>query len=487
MKLAEVVGTYTQLAPETAGIEIAGLTADSRQVKPGWLFVAVPGSKADGARFIPDAIAAGASAVIHGPDAQLPPPPPRPFAFIRSKDPRRLLARAAACFHYGQPEVTVAVTGTSGKSSVADFTRQIFTAAGFEAASLGTLGVARADGTVYGSLTTPDPVTLHRTLADLARDGVTHLAFEASSHGLDQRRLDGVRLTAAGYTNLGHDHLDYHPSIEDYLAAKLRLFDTLLSAGQTAVVCADGARSADVVRAARGNGLAVMTVGIAGADLRLERTRREGFRQHLEVRHAGGLVPVTLDLIGTYQATNALVAAGLAVAAGVDTERAVAAIGGLRGVKGRLEVIGNRNGGVAVVDYAHKPDALAAALEALRPFVTGRLICVFGCGGDRDRAKRPVMGGISTRLAGVTIVTDDNPRTEEPAAIRSEILAGAPGAIEIGDRGAAIRAGVEMLQPGDVLLIAGKGHETGQIVGDKVLPFSDQDVVAEAIAAMGAK
>jgi UDP-N-acetylmuramoyl-L-alanyl-D-glutamate--2,6-diaminopimelate ligase len=313
---------------------------------------------------------------------------------------------------------------------------------------------------------------------------VTHIAFEASSHGLDQHRLDGVRLKAAAFTNLGRDHLDYHPTIEAYLAAKLRLFSELLPEGATAVVNTDAAGSIEVVAAAQAAGRLVLTVGRTGDGLKLERLVREGFAQRMSVAHEGRTFDVRLPLLGDYQAANALVAAGLAIAAGEAAGRVLPALQGLVGVKGRLEIVGEVRGGLAVVDYAHKPEALAAVLDALRPFATGKLICVMGCGGDRDKGKRPLMGAIAVEKSDVVIVTDDNPRSERPEAIRAEILAAAPGAREIGDRAKAIRAGVAMLGEGDVLVVAGKGHETGQIVGNKVLPFSDHDEVRKALGGL---
>jgi UDP-N-acetylmuramoyl-L-alanyl-D-glutamate--2,6-diaminopimelate ligase len=371
----------------------------------------------------------------------------------------------------------VAVTGTSGKTSVVEFTRQIFAQMGHQAASLGTIGLVKPAGSLYGGLTTPDPVALHRMLSDLAGEGITHLAFEASSHGLDQFRLDGVRIKAAAFTNLGRDHLDYHPSMEAYLAAKLRLFTELLPPEGVAVVNADSEHAADVIAAAKGAGRRVSTVGRAGEMLTLESLEPDRFAQRMRVRHNGGSIEIRLPLIGEYQATNALLAAGLVMATGEAAEKALQALGKLKGVKGRLEIMGLVRGGLAVIDYAHKPDALAAALKALRPFAPGRLICVFGCGGDRDKGKRPIMGRIAASLANTVIVTDDNPRSEDPGSIRAEILAGAPSAREIADRAEAIRAGSRLLGTGDVLLVAGKGHETGQIVGSTVIPFSDHDVV----------
>jgi UDP-N-acetylmuramoyl-L-alanyl-D-glutamate--2,6-diaminopimelate ligase len=479
MLLSTLIGADATAPPGSASIDVAGLTADSRQVRRGYLFVAVAGSKADGARFISDAVAKGAVAVLAGEATDTASAGSVPV--LRANEPRRALALMAARFYGAQPETVVAVTGTSGKTSVADFTRQIFAALGHRAASLGTIGVVKPDGSVYGSLTTPDPVSLHKTLADLAAEGVTHLAFEASSHGLDQHRLDGVRLKAAAFTNLGRDHLDYHPTIEAYLAAKLRLFTELLPKDATAVVNTDVAGGAEVVAATQAAGRRIFTVGRTGEGLKLERLVREGFAQRMSVAHEGRTFDVRLPLLGEYQAANALVAAGLAIAAGEAAGRVLPALQGLVGVMGRLEIVGEARGGLAVVDYAHKPEALAAVLEALRPFATGRLICVMGCGGDRDKGKRPLMGAIAVEKSDIVIVTDDNPRSERPEAIRAEILAAAPGAREIGDRAEAIRAGVAMLGDGDVLVVAGKGHESGQIVGDKVLPFSDHDEVLKAL------
>ncbi len=479
MLLSSLVGADVTAPPGSGSIDIAGLTADSRQVRPGYLFVAIAGSKADGARFIADAVAKGAVAVLAGAATEVASTAAVPV--LRAQEPRHALALMAARYYGAQPETAVAVTGTSGKTSVADFTRQIFTALGHRSASLGTIGLVKPDGTVYGSLTTPDPISLHKTLAELAAEGVTHIAFEASSHGLDQHRLDGVWVKAAAFTNLGRDHLDYHPTIEAYLAAKLRLFAELLPLGATAVVNTDAAGAPDVVAAAQAAGRLVFTVGRTGDGLKLERLVREGFAQRMSVAHEGRTFDVRLPLLGEYQAANALVAAGLAIAAGEAAGRVLPALQGLEGVKGRLEIVGEARGGLAVVDYAHKPDALAAVLDALRPFATGKLICVIGCGGDRDKGKRPLMGAIAVEKSDVVIVTDDNPRSERPEAIRAQILAAAPGAREIGDRAQAIRAGVAMLGEGDVLVVAGKGHETGQIVGDKVLPFSDHDEVLKAL------
>ncbi len=460
-------------------IEITGLTADSRTVRPGCLFVALAGSRTDGARFARDAAAAGAAAVLAARDANLDVDVP----VIRAGDPRRALALAAARFSGAQPETVVAVTGTSGKTSVASFTRQIFAAAGHEAASLGTIGVVSPKTTTYGSLTTPDPVALHALLAELAREGVTHLALEASSHGLDQRRLDGVRFSAGAFTNLGRDHMDYHPTVEAYFAAKLRLFEELLPDGTAAVVDADRPESARVVEVAKRRGLKVLTVGRAGEAIRLLSAMPDGFRQVLRLDAGGGAREVLLPLVGGFQVSNALVSAALAIATGMAADAALGALEKLEGAKGRLELVGETSGGALVfVDYAHKPDAIVNALQALRPFASGRLLIVVGAGGDRDTGKRPLMGKASVENADVVYVTDDNPRSEDPAAIRAAILAQAPGAIEIGDRLRAIETAVAALKSGDILLVAGKGHETGQTVGDTVLPFSDHEVVKGALA-----
>ncbi len=476
MKLSQLMGPEAHLTGPD--VEITGMTADSRRVAAGCLFAALPGTKVDGATFAADAIAQGAAALLLPAGA---PVPANATTVVTATEPRRALALMAARFHRQQPAKIVAITGTNGKTSVAEFTRQLCAAQDVPAASLGTLGIVKPGGAVEGALTTPDPITLAATLASLAHEGITHLALEASSHGLDQYRLDGVRLTAGAFTNLGRDHLDYLPTVEAYLAAKLRLFSELLEPGQTAVINADGPRAADAIAAARARGLQIVTTGEAGVDIRLVVVARDGFRQRLRIAYGGREHAVQLGLIGTYQASNALVAAGLAIACGVDAVTTIRAIETLEGVPGRLEVAAEHRGGTAVIDYAHKPEALDAALDALRPFATGRLITVFGCGGDRDRGKRPIMGRIAAEKSDVVIVTDDNPRSEAPAAIRAEVMAGCPDAREIGDRTEAIRAGVALLGRGDVLLIAGKGHETGQKIGDTVIPFSDHDAVRAAI------
>lgn len=483
--LARLLGPEIEAPAGIADLVVAGITADSRKVAPGLLFAAMPGSKVDGAVFAADAAARGAVAVLAARDAII---PQLSVPVLRAVDPRRALALMAARFYGRQPKVALAVTGTSGKTSVADFTRQILAACGRQAASLGTLGVVKPSGAVYGSLTTPDPITLAAMLAELADDGVTHVAFEASSHGLDQRRLDGVTLSAAAFTNLGRDHMDYHPTVEHYLAAKMRLFDTLLDPGKPVVVNTDGDRSADVAATARRCGHRLLTVGTTGETLRLAERRLDGFAQRLTILHDARSYAVRLPLIGTYQVENALTAAGLALAAGEALDIVLAALERLAGVPGRLDVVGEVRGGLALVDYAHKPEALTAALEACRPFVTGRLVCVMGCGGDRDRGKRPIMGAIAADKADLVIVTDDNPRSEDPASIRAGILAGVTQGrdrvLEIGDRAEAIRIAMRGMGAGDVVLVAGKGHETGQIVGATVIPFSDHEEIRKALGEM---
>ena len=450
-------------------VEVTGLGADSRKIAPGEAFFAVAGAKDDGLKHVAQALARGARAVV----AERRPEALGEAVFVQVSDARAALSHAASRFYPERPSTIVAVTGTSGKTSVAAFVRQIWEKLGLEAASLGTIGIVSRPLTVYGSLTTPDPVTLHQSLTKLSNAGVTHLALEASSHGLDQKRLDGVTPAAAAFTNLSRDHMDYHASEDDYLAAKLRLFRELLPQGARSVIDADSAVAARVIAAAPNP----FTVGVRGEAIRLVEARREGFATRLRLEYEGASYETLLLLPGDFQVSNALVAAGLCLATGSPPDAVFAALAGLEGAPGRLERIGEQ----VFVDYAHKPDALEKALAALRPFVSGRLIVVFGCGGDRDPGKRPMMGAIATKGADVVIVTDDNPRSEDPAAIRAAILAAAPGAREIGDRAAAIREGVAMLQPGDALVIAGKGHETGQIVGDRTLPFSDADEARAAL------
>ncbi|WP_416407136.1 UDP-N-acetylmuramoyl-L-alanyl-D-glutamate--2,6-diaminopimelate ligase [Agrobacterium rosae] len=464
------------LRTETGALDISGITADSRKAQPGSLFVAVAGTKADGSTYVQDAVAKGAVAVVsgHAMDAGVP--------VLVVSDPRRYLSLSAARFYGKQPETMIAVTGTAGKTSVASFIRQIWALAGHPAAQIGTTGVIAPGREEYGSLTTPDPVSLHALLAELADEGVTHAAMEASSHGLDQRRLDGVKLAAAGFTNLGRDHMDYHPTIEDYMDAKMRLFDTLLPKGSPVVIFSDDAWSDRAIKAATDAGHDVRTVGRKGDYLALKRVEHFRHKQMIEVHHQGKIYEVDIPLAGDFQVANALVAAGLAISTGVAPAVALKALEKLVGAAGRLELIGQtKNGALAYVDYAHKPDALENVLTSVRPFTSGRIITVFGCGGDRDKGKRPIMGEVATRLSDIVIVTDDNPRSEEPQTIRSEIMAAAPGALEIADRAEAISYAVSLLGNGDTLIVAGKGHEEGQIVGGVTLPFSDHEQVRTAL------
>jgi UDP-N-acetylmuramoyl-L-alanyl-D-glutamate--2,6-diaminopimelate ligase len=475
-----------QLVGAAGDLTISGLTADSRKIAPGMLFVALAGTKADGAGFIADAVARGAAAVAvsAASAAQTGSAKSQPTSVpvLAVEDPRRFLALAAARFYGAQPKTMVAVTGTAGKTSVASFTRQIWAFAGHPAAMIGTTGVISPTRDEYGSLTTPDPVGLHQLLAELSDEGVTHAAMEASSHGLDQRRLDGVVLSAAGFTNLGRDHMDYHPTVEHYMAAKMRLFDTLLPKGAPAVIFADDEWSAEAIRVATASGHDVRSVGRNGSFLCLKRVEHFRHKQLAHIQVGTQIFEVDLPLAGDFQLANALVAAGLAMVTGVPATTAMAALAKLKGASGRLELVGHtKDGALAYVDYAHKPDALEKVLTAVRPFTTGRIVTVFGCGGDRDKGKRPIMGEIASRLSDLVIVTDDNPRSEVPETIRAEIMAAAPGATEIGDRAKAIHHAVSLLKAGDTLIVAGKGHEEGQTVGTVVLPFSDHAELRKAL------
>ena len=484
MKLRDILPADAEIESRTADLDVGGVSADSRAMKSGDVFVAIEGGKVDGLKFVGPAIAAGATAIL----AQRPPDAPLPqhVAFVSVGNARRALALMAAKFFPRQPQTIAAVTGTSGKTSVAAFTRQIWTALGHRAASIGTIGIVSPRGETYGSLTTPDPVALHRSLDALAGEGVTHLAIEASSHGLDQYRLDGLRIAAAAFTNITRDHLDYHPSLEAYLAAKLRLFAELVEPGGVAVIDVDRDHADAVIAAAKARGLTIIGVGRHGDGIRLVESVMDGFAQTLRIEHGGKNFRVRLPLVGEFQVENALVAAGLAIATGGDAAAVFAALEHLTGAKGRLELVGSSRGAPIFIDYAHKPDALAKALEALRPSVRGKLVVVFGAGGDRDRGKRPLMGAVAAAKADRVIVTDDNPRSEDAATIRAAIMSAARGAIEIGDRRTAIRAAIADLRAGDVLLIAGKGHETGQIIGDRVTPFSDHEAVAAALKELAA-
>lgn len=478
MKLSSLIDGWTA----SSDPEITGLTADSRAVRPGFLFAALPGVKADGRTFIPKAVEAGAVAVIapRGTEAAA--------VVVESDNPRRDFALAAAAFYGRQPEIVAAITGTNGKTSIAAFVRQIFAFCGRKAASMGTVGIVSPAGERALSHTTPDPVVVHQELARLADEGVTHLSLEASSHGLDQYRLDGVRVAAAAFTNLTRDHLDYHETIEAYRDAKLRLFRELVAADGIAVIDADGEGAEDFIAAAQARGLRTLSVGRKGATLELTNREAHLDSQVLTVADKKIAHIVRLPLAGAFQASNALVAAGICIGLGENPFTVFEALSHLKGAKGRLDhVATSRSGAPIFVDYAHTPDALETVLKTLRPHVQARLHVVFGCGGDRDAGKRPLMGAAAVAHADDVIVTDDNPRSEEPASIRAAILAAAPGAREIGDRAAAIDAAVESLGEGDILVIAGKGHEAGQIVGATVLPFDDGDEARRAAVARGGR
>jgi len=458
-------------------LQVKGLTADSRKVRPGYVFAALHGTATDGRKFIPQAIKAGAIAVL-GEDL----PDTHGACAIEVTNARQALAHAAARLFPEQVGTVIAVTGTNGKSSTVDFLRQIWQQAGLRAASLGTLGAIGPDGHIDLGHTTPDPVAIHQTLQTLAQTGVTHAAMEASSHGLVQFRLDGVKLAAAAFTNLTQDHLDYHQTMADYRAAKMRLFSELLPAGCPAIINADSPEQSAFENAAHHAGLEIVSVGWRGRDLKIEELMPRATGQRLFISWRGEKAAIDLPLIGEFQALNALTAAGLALAGGLDLAQLSEAMPNLQPVKGRLEFVGQTQKGAGIfVDYAHTPAGLDVLIRAARPHTAGRLIIVFGCGGDRDKGKRPQMGEIAARHADRVIITDDNPRTEDAASIRRQILAATPGGLEIADRGEAIRQAIHELSAGDTLLIAGKGHETGQIIGDTVLPFSDQDTVRAAL------
>jgi UDP-N-acetylmuramoyl-L-alanyl-D-glutamate--2,6-diaminopimelate ligase len=454
---------------------VTGFAIDHRKVAPGTVFGAFRGSVFNGEDFIPQAVSAGAVAVVARPEV-----PVEGAAHVPAEEPRREFARLAAKFFRPFPEVVVAVTGTNGKTSSVELTRQLWRMAGHHAASIGTLGVTTADDRTITGLTTPDIVTFLSNMAGLAREGVTHAAFEASSHGLSQYRTEGLPVRAAAFTNFSRDHLDYHETMEAYFEAKMRLFAEVVDADGAAVVWTDDAKSDEVVRRVDARGLRRLTVGARGDTLRLAGREPTQLGQRLTVEAEGRTHRVELPLIGAYQAANALTAAGLVLATGGDLARTLASLARVQGVRGRLErAVITRAGAPVYVDYAHTPDAIEAAIEALRPHAKGRLILVFGAGGDRDVGKRAQMGAVAARLADRVIVTDDNPRGEDPGTIRREILKGGPDSREIPGRREAIAAAVAEAGPDDLILLAGKGHEQGQIVGDKVLPFDDVAVARE--------
>jgi UDP-N-acetylmuramoyl-L-alanyl-D-glutamate--2,6-diaminopimelate ligase len=479
MTLGDLLG----LSPEhpSSHIEISGLSSDSRKTQPGDLFAALTGTLKDGRLFVEQAIAAGAVAILAEdglPESSVP--------IIAVENARDALSRAAARFYPRQPETVVAITGTNGKSSTVDFLRQIWTHAGRAAASVGTLGAIGPKGRIDLGFTTPDPISLHATLQGLADDGITHIAMESSSHALDQRRMHGVRLAAGGFSNLTQDHLDYHVTMEGYREAKLRLFTDLLAPGQPAIVNADAVEAQAFEDGAKAKGLDLKLVGWRGDYLKIVELWPKPASQRVDLRFENKTYPVEIPLIGEFQALNAVMAAAFALSLGEEPKAVFEGLSALKTVKGRMEHIGGTAEGAHVfVDYAHTPDGLDVLLRAARPHAPGRIILVFGCGGDRDKTKRPLMGALGAKHADIVIVTDDNPRTEDAAAIRKEVLVGCPDALEIGDRGEAIRKGVGLLEKGDCLLIAGKGHETGQLVNGTILPFSDQETAAQALLARG--
>lgn len=494
MRLIELAVDMVMVDPRMHDTEISGLTADSRQVQPGYLFAALPSasenSGTDGRDFIEDAVARGAVAIL-APDGTridgIPTDTPDDTPYlITDENPRWRLSQFAARFYEHQPRHIVGVTGTNGKSSVAGFTRQIWALLGLPSGAIGTLGVD-ADGFDAGpSLTTPDPVNLHATLARMAASGIDHLALEASSHGLDQFRLDGVQFSAAAFTNLSRDHLDYHGTEAAYLAAKMRLFRHLLPVDGAAVLNADSPHFDTVAEICRTTGHRVRSYGVQTSDIHIADVSAlpDGLRLCITVKDQS--LETRLNLVGGFQAYNVLAALGLVAETDGDLLEAFATLAHLTGVRGRMQRIGAlENGAQVYIDYAHTPDALQTALGAIRPHVGGKLHLIFGAGGDRDPGKRPMMGDIAARLADRVIVTDDNPRGEDPQTIRQQILARCTGAEEIGDRGAAIKAGISNLRDGDILMIAGKGHEQGQVIGSETLPFDDAAVAAEILTRMG--
>jgi UDP-N-acetylmuramoyl-L-alanyl-D-glutamate--2,6-diaminopimelate ligase len=469
---------------EAGDVTVTGFALDHRKVAPGTIFGAFQGARVNGEDYIEAAIAAGAIAIVARPEARV-----EGAVHVADRNPRRAFAALAARYFAPFPATTVAITGTNGKTSTAELTRQLWQAAGHRSASIGTLGVTTGydrvsprDGT--GGLTTPDVVTFLATMAGLAREGISHAAFEASSHGLDQYRTEGLPVTAAAFTNLSRDHLDYHGTMDAYFAAKTRLLSEVVDADGHAVIWADdGDWSARMIDVAKARGLKLLTVGEAGETLKLVKRTPTSLGQDLVVEAGGQTHKITLPLIGAYQTANALVSAGLVIATGGDVKQTLSNLARVSGVRGRLErAVITRTGAAVYVDYAHTPDAIIAACAALRPHVTGRLIIVFGAGGDRDAGKRPLMGEAAAAHADVVVVTDDNPRSETPAAIRASILSATPGGQEIADRRRAIAAAITMALAGDIVLIAGKGHEQGQIVGDRVLPFDDVAVARECAA-----
>ena len=466
------------LAGIASDSKITGFALDHRKVAAGNIFGAFRGTRFDGEDFIAEAVRRGVVAVVARPEAAVEGVP-----HLKADEPRKLFADLAARFFAPYPETIVAVTGTNGKTSTVELTRQLWRMAGHRSASIGTLGVTTADDQVSTGLTTPDIVTFLSNMAGLKRMGISHVAYEASSHGLDQYRAEGMPVNAAAFTNFSRDHLDYHPDMDAYFAAKMRLFDEVIASDGTAVVWTGDAKSEVVIGHVKRRGLKLITVGPGAEGIELVSRASTPLGQQLVLRHDGREHKLSLPLIGAYQMNNVLTAAGLVLATGSDWATTSSGMARVAPVRGRLErAVISRSGAPVYVDYAHTPDAIEAAIAALRPHVEGRLITVLGAGGDRDHGKRPEMGAVAARLSDVVIVTDDNPRSEEPGVIRKAVLQGAPGAIEVGDRRAAIGEAIAMAQAGDIVLVAGKGHEQGQIIGEQVLPFDDVTVARECAA-----
>lgn len=485
MKLSDL--TEIDLRPEHQDIDVTAMTADSREVADGFLFAAFPGSKTDGRDYIDQAIKQGARVIL---TTEYQGDVPAHIPLIEVERPRLYFAKMAARLYQNQqPKTIIAVTGSNGKTSTVNFCRQLWQHMGHTAASLGTIGIDAPGLIQNAGMTTPDPVTLHSELAELESCGISHLAMEASSHGLDQYRLDGVRLSAAGFTNLSRDHLDYHGTMERYLQAKMRLFTEVLDAGGTAVLNADVPEFSQLATECQNRGIRIISYGKQGRDIRILHRDILPEGQDLDLLVLGEELKVTLPLVGEFQAYNALCALGLVIGSdhgeNLRPFEAVTYLQRLEGVRGRMQRVGMlKNGAAIYVDYAHTPDGLKTVLTSLRPHTQGRLHVVFGCGGDRDTGKRPMMGTIANELADISYVTDDNPRSEDPADIRAQIIKGNTGLIEIGGRKKAIETAIAGLEKGDILVIAGKGHEQGQIIGDKVLPFDDAEVAQNIIGEM---
>jgi len=478
MKLSQICQGICHCPEMGEDADVLGLSADSREIKPGYIFAALKGENFDGTQFIPSALEKGAIGILCDEDTKT----SADIPLLPHDNPRLALALMARRFYPEQPDILMAVTGTNGKSSVVSFMRQIWSHLGLNAASLGTIGIEMAEGHTPLSHTTPDPVGVSKILSELSARHIDHVAFEASSHGLAQYRLHGLKVTAGGFTNISRDHLDYHKTFEDYFAQKMRLFEEVLEPGSVAVISADHACSQEVMDRANAYGLVVLSVGEKGEALRLLNNDVRDQVQNLTIQCEGERYDICLPLAGSFQVENALVAAGLVIAGGASPSQVLPMLERLQGAKGRLEKIGLSTTGAPIfVDYAHTPDALENALSALRPITKNKLVTIFGCGGDRDKGKRPLMGRVAEKNSDRVIVTDDNPRSENPDQIRTEIMSGCPSAENIGDRREAISHGIASLEQGDILLIAGKGHETGQIIGDKILPFSDTDVVLELL------